>query len=150
MRHFGPVARRYSDDRASRYQGGSIGWLVHHSERASALEPEVEAAILALATGDIGPIVRTPKGLYLVRLVDREPAAPRSLEQVAAGIRHRLLNERRREVERALLAEVEASVEVTVNEALLGSLAPPAATDRTSAAPNRRRCRRTEEVRRRP
>ncbi len=134
--HFGPVARAYSDDRASRYQGGVMGWLVKRPGHTYRWEPEVVEAVFALAQpGDIGPLVKTEKGIYLVRLVDREGATARPLELLADGIRNRLLRERREQLEQAFLAEVTAATPVAVNSALLATVAPPAPAGGTATEP---------------
>lgn len=124
--HFGPVARKYSDDRASRYQGGVIGWLVEHASRQYKWDPKVVAAVFSLPQpGEIAPIVHTEDGLYLVRLVDKDAVEARPLNQVRDGIRHQLLRDKRRALREALLAEIvtEAQVQVSVN--LLESIQPP-------------------------
>lgn len=133
IRHFGPVARAYSDDRASRYQGGVIGWLVDHPSQTYRWAPEVVEAIFALGQpGEIGPLVDTDEGYYLVRLVDREAATSRPVELLADGIRRRLLRERREQLEAAFLAEIAATVAVEVDADLLGSVTPPATSPEAS------------------
>ncbi len=126
IRHFGPLARKYSDDRASRYQGGVIGWLVRHPGRESKWEREVTDAVFALREpGEIAPLIRTDKGYYLVRLVDREGSETRPLEQLAPNVRHRLLREKQARLRAELLTEVLSQVAVEVDEALLATMAPP-------------------------
>lgn len=125
--HFGPVARAYSDDRASRYQGGVIGWLTQHPGHSYRWEPEVVEAIFALEReGEIGPLVRTAKGLYLVRLVERQGSSARPLDRVADGIRQRLLRERRERLEQEFLRQVTGLVASSIDESVLASLALPA------------------------
>ncbi len=126
VRHFDALARRYSDHRASRYTGGVIGWLTTH-QPAYKWEAEVIDALFALdQPGDIAPLVETAKGFYLVRLVDRESGGALPLEQFADGIRHRLLRERREQLRKTFYDGIYAELEVTVDEALLGTLPPSA------------------------
>ena len=131
VRDFGPVARKYSEDRASRYTGGVIGWLINHPDRRSRWEEPVVEAIFSLdEPGQIGDIIRTEKGYYLVRLVEREPAAPRPLDQVEAGIRHHLMRTKGRAAEEALDSEIRNGLDITINEEIFSEIkGPPPAAD---------------------
>jgi len=138
--HFGPVARKYSDDRASRYQGGVIGWLVRHALRQYKWDSAVIDAIFTLSEpGEIGPIVTTDKGFFLVRLVNLEEERERPLEQVRDGIRHQLLRNLREQLREAFLDETVAQAEVSVFGDVLDSIegpnpATPEAGDQTPPA----------------
>lgn len=124
--HFGPVARKYSDDRASRYKGGVIGSLVQHPSRQYKWDAKVVQAIFSLSKpGDIGPIVTTEEGLYLVRLVGHEGVRTRPLEQVQDGIRHRLSREKRHQMREKFLEETVAGTKVQVDGKLLESIQAP-------------------------
>ncbi len=131
VRDFGPVARKYSEDRASRYTGGVIGWLINHPDRRSRWEaPLVEAVFSLDEPGRIGEIVRTDKGYYLVRLVEKEPAAPRPLDQVKVGIRHQLMRTKGRAAEEALDSEIRNGLDITINEEIFPEIkGPPPAAD---------------------
>lgn len=124
--HFGQVALEYSDDRASRYQGGVVGWLVNRPGHTYRWDAAVVDGLFALeAPGDIGPVIETDDGFYLIRLVAREDAQTRPLEQVADGIRHRLLRERRAAIGDDLLDALVARHETNIDHAVLGGIAPP-------------------------
>lgn len=124
--HFGAVAREYSDDRASRYQGGVIGWLVERPGRAYRWDAAVVDALFALETpGDIAPVIETDDGFYLVRLIAREPSQSRPLDKVADGIRHRLLRQRRAAIEEDLVETLTAGRQVQIDRELLHGIEPP-------------------------
>jgi parvulin-like peptidyl-prolyl isomerase len=128
--HFGPVARRYSDDRASRYSGGVIGWIVRHPDRRSKWEKPVVDAIFALQEpGEVGPIVETDAGFYLVRLVAHEPSTPRPYDEVKNGIRHQLLRERAAAIDHEFTTETLDETEITINEDVLAGVEAPAAAN---------------------
>lgn len=123
IRHFGEIARRDSDHRASRYQGGVTGWLTHLPQVTSALPNEVVEAVFALeAPGQIAPLVETDEGFYLVRLVEREASRAQPLEQVAAGIRHQLLREKRIVLRQSFEAELQSQVGVEIDEQLFATV----------------------------
>ena len=126
IQHFGRLAIQYSDDRASRYRGGVIGWLSHGSTQQYKWGDEVVAAVHALEhPGEIGPLVETDAGYYLVRLVDREESAARPLAALRNGLRNRLLHERQAAVREAFEQEALAAGQVEVDEDLLSSIEAP-------------------------
>ena len=120
IHHFGDVARTYSDDRASRYTGGVVGWLTRRDGARSRLEPEVVEALLALEQpGEIGPLVSTRRGIYLVRLADRQDSAPQPLEALAEGIRQRLLRDKQAAAKEAFYDRLYSEVDVEVDATAL-------------------------------
>jgi len=130
VNHFGPVARQYSDDTASRYKGGVIGWLKPGRDRAYQWDPQVLEAVYALHDpGELGPVVRTDEGLYLVRLVDRQESAARSLNLIKDGLRARLLREKQQRAHAELLGEVLQGLDIEINRELLESIEPPQQDD---------------------
>jgi len=66
---FEQVARRESQDSASREQGGDLGW-----NRRNELVPEFEQMMFALQPGQISPIVFTPYGFHIIRVDRSKPA----------------------------------------------------------------------------
>lgn len=66
---FEQVARRESQDSASREQGGDLGW-----NRRNELVPEFEQMMFALAPGQISPVVFTPYGFHIIRVDRSKPA----------------------------------------------------------------------------
>jgi peptidyl-prolyl cis-trans isomerase C len=122
----GAVAVKYSDDQASRYAGGDMGWLSQGGRGYRWPAPVVEAAFALKAVGAVSAVVEAEDGFYVVKLLELVPSSVRSLEAVKAGVRQILLQERRAEIERALLQELRAPVKVTVDAEALAALAPPA------------------------
>ena len=66
---FEQVARRESQDSASREQGGDLGW-----NRRNELVPEFEQMMFALQPGQISPVVFTPYGFHIIRVDRSKPA----------------------------------------------------------------------------
>ncbi|MDJ0653627.1 MAG: peptidyl-prolyl cis-trans isomerase [Xanthomonadales bacterium] len=123
--HFGELAKRFSEDRGSRYRGGVVGWVVQHPARSYRWGDKVVQALFSLdRIGDVSAPVRTDQGLYLVRLVDEQMAVQKPLEQVRAGIQHRLLRDRQRLQKQMLMAELAAGSQIRINEALLADIQP--------------------------
>lgn len=122
---FGALAVTYSEERASRYQGGDIGWLT--AGEATRWPPEVIAAILALESpGALSPLVETADGFYLVRLIEREEGRVRPLSSVRDTLRSELQREKHQKLRAAQRAALTANFPVAVDEALFETLAPVA------------------------
>jgi parvulin-like peptidyl-prolyl isomerase len=119
---FGALAVRHSDDQASRYRGGDIGWLSKGQED-SRHEPAVIEAIFALQKpGEIAPLLSTAAGVYIVKLIEKKAARPRPLAKVFEEIRRDLLRAQRREREHELYARLQAQVAVRVDEQQIAAL----------------------------
>lgn len=131
--HFGSLAREVSDDSASRYRGGVIGWISEgRSDRYGFDRVVLEATRSLDQPGGLSDVLRGSDGVYLVRLVDSEPRQARGFDQLAAGIRQRLVQERLADSERQFRQQLMRQVGVQVRESVLASitpLAPPAANE---------------------
>ncbi|MDT8437622.1 MAG: peptidyl-prolyl cis-trans isomerase [Wenzhouxiangellaceae bacterium] len=126
VRDFGALARTHSDHQASRYRGGVLGWI-GDGDPSRYSYPEVVIATARRLTepGQISDVVQGENGLYLVRLVDNEPQRDRSLDELASGIRQRLLRERHVEVEQEFQREMLAAVEIEIRDNALADVTPP-------------------------
>lgn len=80
--HFADMARQYSAD-GSASQGGDLGWLY-----AGDTVPEFEAAMNALALGEISEPVRSPFGFHLIEVLERrtDSASADRLRAQARGV----------------------------------------------------------------
>jgi len=70
---FEQVAKRSSQDSASKEQGGDLGW-----NRRNELVPEFEQMMFALAPGQISPVVFTQYGFHIIRVDRAKPAEVRA------------------------------------------------------------------------
>lgn len=89
---FSRVAQNYSEDTNSAQQGGDLGFIPE-----SALEktsPELRKLLLATPPGQLTPVVATSEGYRLFKIISREPAGQRELNdpKVQQNIRETLLN----------------------------------------------------------
>ncbi len=73
---FSELAREYSNDENSRDSGGDLGWYA-----ADDLLPEFVRALTDLEIGEISPAVSSEFGFHLIRLDDKRPASPVTLEE---------------------------------------------------------------------
>ena len=89
---FAALAQNFSEDPNSAPNGGDMGYVPE-----SALEnadPETRKAILTLLPGQISPTIKTPVGYRLLKVISREPAGQRDLNdpRVQQNIRETLRN----------------------------------------------------------
>lgn len=134
-RGFGPLAISYSEDQASRYKGGDIGWLAEGRDYRWP-DPMVSAAFSLETIGSVSDIIQTDKGLYLVKLLDRRDAAVTPMAKVKTRIRHKMLLEKRRETEAAFLAEKRAATDIEIYPEVLASVPLPEAGKADGAPPS--------------
>src|SRR5438105_1737432 len=82
---FARVAASFSDA-PDALQGGALGWRAH--ERL----PELFASALAkLAPGELSPVIRSPAGFHILKLVDRRGAGAASAPVRQTRLRHILI-----------------------------------------------------------
>ena len=114
---FGELASKYSDDEATRSQGGDVGWLAEN-EQNSRWDRAVVRAIFELTdTGMVSPIISTDAGFYVVKLTEDRPAALQPFTEVRNSIRQQLIREQRQQRAAKLYAAALANVQVSINEA---------------------------------
>ena len=123
---FGLLAQTHSENQASRYRGGDIGWLTVGDTNVP-WAPALLAAIFQLAQpGDLAPVIETPTVFYLVKLVERRSASMRPLEEVKDGIEYLVFREKEQQQQEALYAELKQGFKIRTNQALLESIELPA------------------------
>jgi len=124
-RSFGSIAVKYSDHQPTRYRGGDTGWL-QKNRRDLRWPKEVMEAIFALQEPmKISPVIATPEGYYLVKLIETKESRLRPLSAVKNRIRHQLIHEKKVEVERKFYGELKNRVHIKVNRARLKAIEPP-------------------------
>lgn len=124
--HFGTLAREYSDDQATRYRGGVIGWLTEGRAEQYRQDPALLEAAYALKTpGELSPVLRGTDAVYVARLVETQPAQPRALDQLRGGIQQRLTQERYQAIEAEFRRRMLSSANIEVREQALAAIAPP-------------------------
>ncbi len=85
------LVNKYSDDHSKDSNGG----LITDGE-SQELVPEFIEGVKALKEkGEISPLIKTPFGYHIIKLIDRVPASKRSFEQVKERITTELTNSMR-------------------------------------------------------
>ncbi|HIJ95093.1 MAG TPA: peptidylprolyl isomerase [Desulfuromonadales bacterium] len=78
---FAELAKKFSEDPAARKDGGDLG-----SFKKGDMQPELEAAIVAMKPGDVSELVYTAAGFHIIKLEERLSGALKSFESVKTEI----------------------------------------------------------------
>jgi len=79
---FGTAARKYSDDDATKDNGGDLGSIVRGQ-----MVPEFEEAVFSLREDELSSPVRTEYGYHIIQVTDIIPAAQMPYDQVKEKIK---------------------------------------------------------------
>lgn len=87
--NFADLAKKYSEDTNTKDKGGEIGWIV-----AGQTAPAFEKAAFSLPKGEISDVVQTPYSFDIIKVLDKEVAHTKSLDDVKAPIVNTLTQEK--------------------------------------------------------
>jgi peptidyl-prolyl cis-trans isomerase D len=84
--NFEELAKKYSEDPGSKTKGGDIGWIVQGQT-----VPEFEKTAFGLNKGDVSDLVKTQYGFHIIKVLDKESAHTKTLDEVKEQIRPTIL-----------------------------------------------------------
>jgi len=106
---FGGVAVKYSDDQATRYRGGDVGWLNGQSH----WDKQLLAEFGKLGTaGALSEVIETKDGFYVLKAVEVRSGSVQNLTVVREKIRHQLFRDKRQSVKDNFYASLSERVDV--------------------------------------
>lgn len=132
---FGALAQQYSEDQATRYRGGDLGWLAAGATNTGLPSEVIQAVANLNQPRAISPVIETGPALYLVKLVERKPAALRPFGAVQDGVAFQLTRERERQREQQLNASATQGLSIHIDQARLEQVAVPSQTVTPPAFP---------------
>jgi peptidyl-prolyl cis-trans isomerase D len=103
--NFGDLAKKYSEDQNTKSKGGDIGWIV-----AGQTAPSFEKAAFSLDKDGISDVVQTPYSFDIIKVLDKEVAHTKSLDEVKASIVNTLTQEKLNSEEGDLSDKLAAAV----------------------------------------
>jgi len=106
---FEELAKKYSDDTASREKGGDIGVL-----RKGMTVPEFEKKIFSLKEGSISDPIESPYGYHIVKVEKRIPPKLKSFEEVKEQVQDDYIKEKEREIISKLIEELRSKYQPKV------------------------------------
>jgi peptidyl-prolyl cis-trans isomerase D len=87
--NFEDLAKKYSEDDATKAKGGDLGWIVEGQT-----VPEFQQAAFSLPKGAISDLVKTQYGFHIIKVLDHENAHTKSFEEVRDSILGPMLDEK--------------------------------------------------------
>lgn len=122
---FARLVAENSEDQTTRYRAGDIGWLTREA-KSRELDPAVTEALFSLQKpGDFAPLISARKAVYILKLLDTQPAGILPLQQVKDAIVYKLRKQKLEEREQDFFASMKAGLDITINRPLLESIRPP-------------------------
>ena len=113
---FGDLAKQYSDDIRTKHTNGLMSWT---SPKAQFTQwpPEVINAIFDLKNiGDISPIIKTKRGIVLLRLVDKREKNVRPLNAVSRQIKNTLMAEKKNDWLKSYYQTLKSEADIKIDE----------------------------------
>jgi peptidyl-prolyl cis-trans isomerase SurA len=91
---FATLAENYSEDPQSTPNGGDLGFIAESALDKSS--PELKKLVLSMLPGTVSPIIPSPDGYRILKVISREPAGQRELNdpRVQQTIRETLQSRR--------------------------------------------------------
>jgi parvulin-like peptidyl-prolyl isomerase len=120
--HFGELAREFSEEQSSRYQGGDMGWLTR-PEAESRWGADVATALFQLAAnGDLTPPLRGADGLMLFKRMDKQDSKPRPLAEIKDLIAYRVTREKEAAAQKKFEEKLRSGLKIEINRPLADSI----------------------------
>lgn len=131
---FRDMVTRYSEDAASKAQGGVVPFF--SADSTAHPKTVVEAAFALRAVGDVSPPVATDEGWVILTLLQKRPGFDRPLVEVRLQIQERLFRDVRAQAFEKFVAELEKKTTVVVHDENLTkvTIVAPSASARTNTA----------------
>jgi peptidyl-prolyl cis-trans isomerase D len=85
---FAALAKKYSEDEGSAKNGGDLDYF-----GKGKMVPEFDQVVFTMQPGEVSPLVKTQFGYHIIKLVDKKPAATRTLAEVRQQILDQLAYE---------------------------------------------------------
>jgi peptidyl-prolyl cis-trans isomerase D len=87
--NFEDLAKKYSEDDASKVKGGDLGWIVEGQT-----VPEFQQAAFSLPKGSVSDLVKTQYGFHIIKVLDHEQAHTKTFEEVRDSILQPVLDQK--------------------------------------------------------
>ena len=111
--NFEDMAKKYSEDDATKPKGGDLGWIVKGQT-----VPAFQQAAFSLPKGTVSDLVKTEYGFHIIKVLDRETAHTKPLAEVRDQIVPLLLNDKMRQQSDTITDQMAAAVRQSNRQSL--------------------------------
>ena len=111
--NFEDLAKKYSEDDGTKVKGGDLGWIVEGQT-----VPEFQKVAFSEPKGAISDLVKTQYGFHIIKVLDRETAHTKTLEEVRNDITPILLDERLNAQANDISAQMAAAIRQSNRQSL--------------------------------
>jgi peptidyl-prolyl cis-trans isomerase SurA len=119
---FSQLAQNYSEDPVSAQNGGDLGFISESSLQKAT--PDLQKAVTGTPSGQISAVIHSPEGYRILKVLAKEPAGQRELQdpRVQQTIRETLINRKDQLLKNAYVevARNQAKVENYYAETIIG------------------------------
>lgn len=105
---FEALAKEFSEDAQTSDRGGMVGWIT----KDGGVVPEIEEAAFRHSPGEVTPVIKTPRGYHVVKILERRKPEIASLEKVRNRIAAQLMEERFEKKKDTSLRELRAKAKI--------------------------------------
>ena len=136
--NFEDLAKKYSEDDATKPKGGDLGWIVEGQT-----VPEFQQAAFNLPKGGVSDLVKTQYGFHIIKVLDHETAHTKTFEEVRDSLVQPVLHDKLdtlgaqisqqmteavRQSDRQSLDDLAKKFHLDLGEAPLGTIHDPVGT----------------------
>ena len=104
---FGKLARQYSEDPATKEEGGDLGYFTRGS-----LPPAVEEIVFNMEVGEVRGPIRAARGFHVIKLQDRKDEGVKPLAKIKEQLRQQLYQQEMEKATKAWLADIRRKAHV--------------------------------------
>jgi len=133
---FAILCSNHSDDTATRYLRGELGWLQREQLAGRMGDAVAEEAIFLNSTNRVSGVLESPTRMVLLLHLGHRLVQLKPLDEVAPQIRFEIGKQREEELKRALAQELNRRVPVQTNLAVLARLKAPVVPVTTPPPPS--------------
>lgn len=109
---FQEAAVKTSDDQASRYRGGDIGWSEKGKARSGVADEVLEAGHQLAEDGNVSEVIQTPDGFYLIKRTDTRESSVPAFSEVQNRLRSELIRAKREAIQKQFEEKVASAIKV--------------------------------------
>ncbi len=119
---FTELAKKYSEDEASKTRGGDVGYFERTEEGGKMVKEFTDASFALKNVGDVSDIVESSFGYHIIKLTGKREKIEKSFEDVKARIESTLKSEKRKSAYEGVVADIKKGMNFKFNKESLAKI----------------------------